>query len=621
MKGKRAIDKTIERSNALRENEACATKIPLLLDSFERLSDFYADRNAQKQMLDMLLQCNLVTEQSIPEYYEQGYFTSAGKELVESVLAGIVLEKDALKAAERDGVKKARQAVVYALPALIANSRLEGKANLIPQVNDAILYQNDIIASGLPFDQYINQGALFSERKYCHWAIYLNRLMNAGQRKFKAAILSFNASMKDSGTAALFADQVVTPEEAFEAYIKKAVPESEARLIEQYKNAGSDKVNPQESSEQAALDGRLEKVALIYESIGEIAKAKDARSRKGKVPSRYFDIDGYERIAEATKRRFDVYKSRAFEPYTYKEYSREEFFNNSMSGRKRAIPISILKGELEKDFEKAREAYNELLSVIGDYGYSDDDLRAATKYPMNSITSAAGSITGALHRLVAQSYALEKGHKNASKEKTEAARRQLYGIIEDARLVYHDALYALSEGTTPDTVELLSLPNIDFVTQSPESIAREEIAKAARMFLPISSLKEARQKAKEFIQTLNLGGGSFLDANVFGKDGAWQASILYNGRLVYNGDDLRKIKFEHVHWESALKRLEQALGMKLHVMDRADYELLQSQLKNAIEGIEGGFVDLPTSAVKSAVKAKLRLAKAKKAKKMKLLKL
>ena len=610
MKGKRAIDKTIERSNALRENEACATKIPLLLDSFERLSDFYTDRNAQKQMLDMLLQCNLVTEQSIPEYYEQGYFTSAGKELVESVLAGIVLEKDALKASERDGVKKARQAVVYALPALIANSRLEGKANLIPRINDAILYQNGLQASGLPFDQYINQGALFTEKQYCHWAIYLNRLMNAGQRKFKSAILSFNASMKDSGTAGLFPGQAVTPEEAFDAYVKKSIPESEARLIEQYHKGKALQENP----EQAALDERLEKVAQLYESIKNPIKAQDARNRKGKTPSRYFDIGGYERVAESEKRRFEVSQSKSFEPYEYKQYSREEFFKSSMAGRKRAIPISILKGELEKDFEAARKAYNELVSVIGKYGYSMSDLRAATAYPMGNVMPAAGSLTGATHRLVAQSYALEKGHKNASEEKAQAARRQLYDAIEEAKMITLDSVLASNEHTRPRSVYLQSLPNIDFVTQSPEEIAREELAKTAFIELPVKSVKEAREAVRAFIKTLNLGGGNFLPANVMPWSG-WNdvAQIAYNGKII---TDKARFKDE-VPWPNALKRVEEALGQKLHVMDLADYEVLQAHLKNIQERLKNP----PQNPVKSAVKVKLRLAKLKKKKAIELLKL
>jgi hypothetical protein len=234
MKGKRAVDKTIERSNSLRENPLCKTRIPGIIDSYERMSEFFSDRIAQKTMLEALLQCNLITEQSIPEYYEDGYFSNAGKELVESVLAGIILEKKALQAAQRDGIKQARRVVVYAMPVLIENSTLEGEANLTQHINDAILYINAVKSSGLPFDQFINQGAMFSERTFHPWAIYLSRLMALGQRKFKAAIQSFNSSIQQSAGAALFADQAVTPSEAFAAYIIEPLPENEQKLIQQF---------------------------------------------------------------------------------------------------------------------------------------------------------------------------------------------------------------------------------------------------------------------------------------------------------------------------------------------------------------------------------------------------
>ena len=241
MKGKRAVDKTIERSNSLRENPLCKTRIPAMIDEYERMSDFYADRNAQKRMLEALLQCNIITEQSIPEYFDDGYFTNAGKELVESVLAGVVLEKEALKAAERDGIKQARRVIVYAMPVLVANSALPGSGNLIPHINNAILYLNEMKSSGLPFDQYINQGALFSEKEWHPWAIYLSRLMSQGQRKFKWAIKAFNESVKRNTGAALFSDQNVTPEEAFQAYVIDHIPADEAKLIQAHSkdSAGS----------------------------------------------------------------------------------------------------------------------------------------------------------------------------------------------------------------------------------------------------------------------------------------------------------------------------------------------------------------------------------------------
>jgi len=243
MKGKRAIDKTIERSNSLRENPLCKTRIPSILDTYDRLSDFFSDRSAQKTMLDALLQCNLITEQSIPEYYDDGYFTNAGKELVESVLAGIILDKEALKAAERDGVKQARRVIVYAMPVLIENSTLVDQANLTGHLNAAILYLNEVKSSGLPFDQYINQAVMFTERTFHPWAIYLSRLLMLGQRKFKAAIKAFNGSIKQSAGAALFSDQAVSPQEAFRAYIVHAIPESEQKLIQQFATKEKDQTS------------------------------------------------------------------------------------------------------------------------------------------------------------------------------------------------------------------------------------------------------------------------------------------------------------------------------------------------------------------------------------------
>ena len=152
---------------------------------------------------------------------------------------------------------------------------------------------------------------------------------------------------------------------------------------------------------------------------------------------------------------------------------------------------------------------------------------------------------------MAQSYALEKGHKNASKEKTEAARRRLYDAIEESEIVYNDAHHGLSEGTTISTVELRSLPNVDFVSQSPSSIAEQELLKVARVQLPVKNIKEARQKVTEFVKTLDLGGGNFLLAEVYQKDGMKAAEIAYNGKITF--DEYRA--FQNIQWENHFRRV------------------------------------------------------------------
>ncbi len=305
MKGKRAVDKTIERSNSLRENPLCQTRIPAMLDQHERMSDFYADRTAQKQMLEALLQCNIITEQSVPEYYDEGYFTNAGKELVESVLAGVVLEKAALKAAERDGIKQARRVVVYAMPVLVSNSTLPGSANLIPHINDAILYLNEMKASGLPFDQFINQGALFSEKAWHPQAIYLSRLMSQGQRKFKIAIKAFNESVRRNTGAALFSDENVTPEEAFQAYVIDHIPEDEAKLIQAYATSEAVPTNAFKAEGNAGPDGEDGEYFVSVNSgannqmlvLGPFSNRKDAVDNLPKVRAHLEQKDAFAKFS------------------------------------------------------------------------------------------------------------------------------------------------------------------------------------------------------------------------------------------------------------------------------------------------------------------------------------
>ena len=77
-KSERPVDKTVKLSNILRENTACGKQIPKLFEDDDTMSEFYADANAQKQLLDMLLSCNLLTRQQVPEYFTDGLFTEAG---------------------------------------------------------------------------------------------------------------------------------------------------------------------------------------------------------------------------------------------------------------------------------------------------------------------------------------------------------------------------------------------------------------------------------------------------------------------------------------------------------------------------------------------------------------
>ncbi len=234
IKGKRPVDKAIELSNILSENSACSTSIPSVLEKYERLSDFYSNGSDQKRMMDLLLGCNLLTPQETSSYYDkQSGFTSGGKDFLEATLSASILDRTAILASDKAGVKALRKIVVTTLPTLMLNKSLS-EDRLTDCINDAIIYQMEMVASGLKFGDYVNQKSLFGNKVWNPKSVVLNRLMNLGRNKFKKAIEGYNRSVAGNQQgASLFGDKPDS-KEAFEFYVLSAIPEKERELIERF---------------------------------------------------------------------------------------------------------------------------------------------------------------------------------------------------------------------------------------------------------------------------------------------------------------------------------------------------------------------------------------------------
>ena len=110
-------------------------------------------------MSETLMECDILTSQELPSFYSNQGFTTAGKELIENLLAGLVLSKKALEVAD-NRVKNFRRIIITSLPVLTANSALN-ESSLISEISNAILIEGQIRAAGLEFDTWINQTKYF----------------------------------------------------------------------------------------------------------------------------------------------------------------------------------------------------------------------------------------------------------------------------------------------------------------------------------------------------------------------------------------------------------------------------------------------------------------------------
>lgn len=270
-KKERPIDKAIKLSNIFNSNPKCKEVVSGILAEFETLSEFRANSNAQKQVIESLINCSIVAPQEKAQFFdvETGKFNQGGMDMLEMLLSSIVLDREAITISETEGVRALRSVLVTSLPVLMKNIGLE-EGSLRSSINDAIILQSKIKTSGLKFPEYVNQISMFDEKPKRE-VLYMNRLLDSGRNTFKQAIEKYNAAAESAQGVSLFGD-APSIEEIFEQYIVKTVADKnpdEAGTIERFH--GKD-----------AIEERIEKKndAPSSENIPEVTAATEQAEQR-----------------------------------------------------------------------------------------------------------------------------------------------------------------------------------------------------------------------------------------------------------------------------------------------------------------------------------------------------
>ena len=236
-KADKPIDKAIKLGKILDSNEKCKSVIGNIIGQYEVFSQFYQNNNDQLKLSKALLDCDIITIQESPSYISETGFTNQGKELLENLLAGLVLTKEALIVAD-EKVKSFRAIVITSLPVLTANSLL-GFDSLISKISEAVIIEGKIRSSKLDFKNWINQISMFDDPPG-YEALMLNRLFNLGRNTFKSSILKYNESILSNRGANLFGEPP-TQKQIFNNAITFMVPAEEINLINQLINSTNSK--------------------------------------------------------------------------------------------------------------------------------------------------------------------------------------------------------------------------------------------------------------------------------------------------------------------------------------------------------------------------------------------
>lgn len=225
-KSERPIDFAIKLGAILNNAENCKTQLFNIVGKYDTFSEFYENKQDQKLVVDLLVNCGVITNNQLAKYYDKG-FNSEGKNLIENLLAGTYLSKDNLILTDTEGMKRIKQTIIVALPVLIKNENLT-EGSLKTSINKAIELQNKIKSSGLSFKDYITQQSMFDTPPSYEVQV-MNRLLDSGQRKFKKALESYNTTIESSQGATLFGS-APDKSEVFEKRIVEALGDTKKEI-------------------------------------------------------------------------------------------------------------------------------------------------------------------------------------------------------------------------------------------------------------------------------------------------------------------------------------------------------------------------------------------------------
>ena len=226
-KSERPIDKAVKLGKMLQGNQRCKDNIGEIVGKYETFTDFYADRNDQKLLLETLISCNILTDQEKPLYFGDNGFTDNGKDLIENILVGMVLSKEALLDVN-ESVKKYRAMLVTTLPVLSLNSTL-GEFSIMEDLNQALIIEAKMVNSKLDFKDWVRQQNMFEDKPSDN-VLYLNRFLTIGRNKFKSNLERYNNSVKDNQENMLFGEPA-SKQEIFNKFVVEQLSPEDVKLI------------------------------------------------------------------------------------------------------------------------------------------------------------------------------------------------------------------------------------------------------------------------------------------------------------------------------------------------------------------------------------------------------
>lgn len=198
------------------------------INQYDTLGELYADNKAMQDVFNTLINDSVIQKTDLPAYYtDEGGVTNNGKEFLETVLIGSVINESNIRSLSSPGGKEIRQKLVRAIVPLIENKGMKGYS-INKELNEAVSISIDIKKNKqfANAEEYSKQNVLFGE-KADPIAIEFAKKMEGTQKEFAEFMQSLNGGLRPAadGEADIFLGGIESRDDILSRYIhiKKSV--------------------------------------------------------------------------------------------------------------------------------------------------------------------------------------------------------------------------------------------------------------------------------------------------------------------------------------------------------------------------------------------------------------
>ena len=195
-------------------------------DSYESMGELYTDAKEIDRLIERLVRLNIISETDKAQYRDtDGSLSNIGKDFLETLLLGSVLNEDNIRRLDSDGIKSLRKKLVRVILPLVENKGLGDDYSINNELNNGVELAVNVLSdrSNGTIDDYVGQQSLLGDKRdYTKNEIYLAKLMtskNVTELSFASIMKNMLQSLSESssGQMDIFSDGIRSKQEIIDA--------------------------------------------------------------------------------------------------------------------------------------------------------------------------------------------------------------------------------------------------------------------------------------------------------------------------------------------------------------------------------------------------------------------